>query len=130
MVTTPISTQEKMKLNPTPLRETGTDGLTLSAVWSRRLSFTEQLRDSRHQHGAPRVGDAAPSRGGGVLVVPQGAAEQPQVVESQDQDHHAAEGDAANPPGKSQEAARGRLTLRHLTATIWLIQTFKLTLTT
>ena len=54
--------------------------------------------DSRHEHRPSRVGDAASGRGRGVLVVSQGATEEAQVVEGQDQDHHAAKSDARNPP--------------------------------
>lgn len=60
--------------------------------------------DSRHEHRSSRVGDASSRRGRGVLVVSQGATQQAQVVEGQDQDHHAAESNAANPPETSSEA--------------------------
>ena len=55
-------------------------------------------RDSRHEQGAPSVGDAAPGGGWGVFVVAQRSTQQAQVVEGQDQDQHAAQRDAASPP--------------------------------
>lgn len=104
-VTTPISTQVKMKLKPTPLREAGVGGVTIGPL-TEAVQEEPAPRHSRHQHGASSVGDAASRRRGGVLVVAQCAAQQAQVVEGQDQDHHAAEGDAANPPASSHEAVR------------------------
>lgn len=76
---------------------------------SRSSSGRRPRPHSRHQHCSSRVGDAAPCCRRGVLVVAQCSTQQAQVVEGQDQDHHAAEGDAANPPGRSRDTARGQL---------------------
>lgn len=76
--------------------------LLLLCLYSGLNLETDRAYDSRHEHRSSCVGDAASCRRWGVLVVSQGATEQAQVVEGQDQDHHAAKSDTANPPVSSR----------------------------
>lgn len=62
VVTTPISTQEKMKLNPTPLWKTGADGLTLTTVWSSgsRMQWQEGHAETHAMSMVPPVLEMQP----------------------------------------------------------------------
>lgn len=73
--------------------------------------FTLCILDLRHKHRSSCIGDAAPCCRWGMFVIAQRAAQQAQVVEGQDQDHHATKSNAANPP----EGSRQSQTIRDLT---------------
>lgn len=78
------------------------------SYWEYKSTFSlsqrlELVLGLRHEKRSPRIRDTSPCRRWGVLVVSQSATQQAQVVEGQDQDHHAAESDAADPPANIQQ---------------------------
>lgn len=97
VVTMPISTQEKMKEKPTPLKETPTD-TSLSCEVNRSVTPCCSHGNIRHQQVAPGVWQATSGCRRGLLVVTAGAAQQSEHVEGQDEDDHAEHPHTTDPP--------------------------------
>lgn len=55
------------------------------------------MLDLRHQQCSSCIGDTSSCRRWGMLVVSQGAAQKAQIVKGQNQNHHAAQSDTADP---------------------------------